>query len=79
MAIRDINNINSKSLMGHDSQRPEGLRQAKDDEKHYQSVSDYNSTVNYDHHRAEFLENLDIHEQVSHSQGGQGDQSGARD
>ena len=42
-------------------------------------MSDYNSTVNYDHHRAGFLESLDVHEQVSHSQGGQGDQSGARD
>lgn len=78
MSIRDINNTNSKSMMSQNSQQP-GHRQAPDDQKHYQSVSDYNSTVNYDHHRADFLANLDIHDQVSHSQGGQGDQSGTRE
>jgi hypothetical protein len=66
MSVRDIN-----------STQPEGLRHGTDDNQHYQSVSDYNSTVNYDHHRADFLENLDVHEQVSRSQGGQGDQAGA--
>lgn len=36
--------------------------------------------MNYDkHNREDYLENLDIHDQVSHSQGGQGDQSGTRD
>lgn len=47
---------------------------------HFQSVSDYHSTLDYDkHNRDDFLENLDIQDQVSHSQGGQGDQSGARE
>lgn len=35
--------------------------------------------MNYDRHRDDLLGNLDVHDQISHSQGGQGDQSGARD
>ena len=50
------------------------------DDHNFQSVTDYHSTMNYDkHNRDDFLQNLDIHDQVSHSQGGQGDQSGTRD
>ena len=79
MPGRESNKINAKILMSHDPQQPEGRRQTLGDERQYQSVSDYNSTVNYDRHRPDFLENLDVHEQISHSQGGQGDQSGARD